>query len=316
MQRRGKTAAGSQRWYCPPCGISSTRKRKDNRERTRLSLFVRWLTKTSSLTTVADRHGITTRTIQRRNEPFWLRFQEPLPPDPVHTLVLDATSVAPKMCVLLIAGDADTSAPVSWSRTERESYGSWLPFLSSMCQQGVHPAYVVCDGQRGLLKAVRAVWPDAKVQRCAIHVVRQSFGWLTRNPKTVAGQELRILTRKIMAIRTRRQKRRWIRSFRRWCRRYHTFLKERSRGPGGRWWYTHRRLRAVRSLIANSIPDLFRFVTDPSVPRTSNHVEGGINSRLKELFRSHRGLSVSRKLVLASWYLRVRQKKIPPRNVV
>lgn len=316
MQRRGKTAAGAQRWYCPSCDRSSVRKRKDNRERTRSFLFVRWIVGTTPQTAVAHGRKVAARTVRRWWKPLWWQYQEPSPRSPVRVLVLDATSIAPRACMLLIAGDAGTGAPVSWSPTVRESYGSWLPFLSVMAERGICPDFIVCDGQRGLLKAIHAIWPAACVQRCAIHVVRQSLAWLTRNPKTVAGKELRLLVKGIMSIRTRRQKRRWIRSFERWCGRHRAFLKERSDGPDGRWWYTHRKLRGVRSLVANATPDLFRFVSDPSVPRTSNHVEGGMNSRLKELFRAHRGLSVPKKLVLASWYLHVRQEKKPPRNVL
>lgn len=126
--------------------------------------------------------------------------------------------------------------------------------------------------------------------------------WITQRPKTLAGQDLRILVRSLLSVRTRRQKRRWIRRWRGWHRKYQKFLNERSYydpANGKRsWWYTHRKLRAVRSLIRNSLPDLFAFVGHPEIPRTSNYVEGGINSRLKELLHRHRGLSLKRKRVL------------------
>jgi hypothetical protein len=52
------------------------------------------------------------------------------------------------------------------------------------------------------------------------------------------------------------------------------------------------------------------------VPRTTNHVEGGINSRLKDLFRIHRGISVQKKIALAAWYLYYRQdERKSTRNV-
>jgi len=59
--------------------------------------------------------------------------------------------------------------------------------------RGANPCCVVGDGQKGLLKAVREVFPRAKVQRCVVHVHRQAMAWLTRNPKTDAGRELRQL---------------------------------------------------------------------------------------------------------------------------
>jgi len=211
--------------------------------------------------------------------------------------------------MLFIAADADTSKPVFWSSALRESGVSWYNFLLHLHKQGVRPAYVVCDGQRGLLQAIRTVFPDALVQRCLIHVVRQTCAWLTRYPKTAAGRELLVLAKQLSLIRTRRHKRKWIKLFHWWCKKHHQFLCEKSVSPTGKKWYTHRRLRGTKSLIKNAIPDLFRFVTDPTVPRTSNHVEGGINARIQELIRCHRGITTKQKLTLASYYLSARQEQ-------
>lgn len=149
-----------------------------------------------------------------------------------------------------------------------------------------------------------------------IHIIRQANLWLTKRPKTQAGVELRALVKQLPAIRTRRQKRGWIRSFRYWRRRHNAFLKERTYSPANpkQWWYAHRKLRAVRSLLHNSQQHLFTYVRYRQVPRTSNHVEGGVNSRLKDLLRIHRGLSPKKKQVLTAWYLAVRQGQKPTRN--
>lgn len=229
----------------------------------------------------------------------------------VRILVLDGTSIVKRQGMLLIAGDGEKRQPVSWLAIGRESYDSWSVFQRKLAWEGLAPSVVVCDAQRGLLKATHEVWPKARVQRCLIHVVRQSCLWLTQNPKTGAGQELLELVHALTDIRTRRQKRRWIRAFKYWNRKYDRFLKDKTYGGHNRWWYTHRRLRGTRSLLHNAVPDLFRFVTDPSIPRTSNHVEGGLNARLKELFRCHRGLTQAKKLVIASWYLALRQGQKP-----
>ena len=39
------------------------------------------------------------------------------------------------------------------------------------------------------------------------------------------------------------------------------------------------------------------------IPNTTNYVEGGINSRLKELIRCHRGLDLSKQKKICEWYL-------------
>jgi transposase-like protein len=182
------------------------------------------------------------------------------------------------------------------------------------------PHAVVIDGQKGLLTAVLTLWPQAKVQRCLVHIERLARVKLTRNPKTQVGKELLRLVRNLFAVNTKRQRRRWLYAYHRWEHRHATFLKEKSSGEPQagrkrRWWYTHRNIRAARSLLRNALPHLFTFVDHPQIPRTTNQVEGGINSRLKELVHRHRGLSQDRKQVLVAEYLASRGAKKPPRNV-
>lgn len=315
MQRWGTHPSGTKRWRCPDCKTNSVRKRKDNRERTRLFLFVRWLASKASLADLAREQGVTTRTLRRWFLDCWSTPPEPKPTSNIRVLVIDATSVVPRQCMLLIAGDGDRRKPVSWTPALRECHQSWSDFLMELMWANIEPSIVVCDGQRGMLKAIREVWPKTRIQRCLVHVVRQASAWLTQNPKSRAGLELLELVRQLASIRTKRRKRRWIHAFQYWERKHKTFLKERTHGPNGRWWYTHRKLRGTKALLHNAIPDLFRFVSDPTIPRTSNHAEGGLNARLKELFRCHRGISVAKKLALASWYLALRQGQKPTRNV-
>ena len=315
MQRWGRHLSGKQRWRCLKCESSSVRKHKDNRHKKRLSLFVNWLTSKASLDEIAKQQKVTVKTLMRWFETFWNTPPQPIIHSSLRVLVLDGTSISKRVCMLLIAGDADRAKPISWLDVSRECYDAWVLFLKDLLWHGVTPEIVICDGQRGLLKAIREVWPQVKVQRCLIHIVRQASNWLTRNPQTRTGRELLGLVKQLSHIQTKRQKRRWVRAFHYWFKRHHTFLKERGYSPSGRWWYTHRKLRGTRSLIKNALPDLFRFITDPSIPKTSNHVEGGLNARLKELLRCHRGFSLRHKLILAAWYLALRQGQKPTLNV-
>jgi hypothetical protein len=216
-------------------------------------------------------------------------------------------SVVKREAVALLAGDPETSRPVGWGFAERECFDTWSDFLLVLKSRGAMPECVVSDGQKGLIKAVRAVWPDAATQRCVVHAHRQAMAWLTRSPRADAGRELRPIVSALMLVRTPEERGAWVASFAGWCRRQDTFLKERTYGESG-WWYTHRRLRAVRSLLRNAAPDLFQYVDEPSVPRTSNHVVGGLNSRIKELLRSHRGIAKHQRLALVCWFLHSRKK--------
>lgn len=310
MERRGKTAQGKQRWKCLTCHISSVRSRSDSRLQKRLSLFRKWLTTKWSLADFATQENVSVRTLERWFAPLWKTMPEPEPVTSVpRILVVDGTVLRRGVLTLLIASDGDTGVPLFWLPVVRENTEEWIYFLAKLQPHGT-PYVVVCDAQKGLLKAVATVYPGVLVQRCLVHVTRQAKLWLTQRPKTTAGQELLALVRQLSLVRTLRHKRKWLRQFCHWKRRHHDFLKERTEATSGRSWYTHRVLRAVRSLLTNATPDLFRFVRDSSIPRTSNHVEGGLNARLKELRRCHRGMPLRRCLVLCCRYLLSRQKNL------
>lgn len=311
MQRWGVTSKGSARFRCRVCKTSSVQHRDDSRQRVYQKLFVRWLTTSTHLNEIAHHNRITCQTLLNRFEHFWSHLPCPhVSKDSPDILVVDGITVVKHALVSLIAVNPHTHKPTSWLFAPRESYQYWIGLFSSL---RMSPRYVVCDGQRGLLKALYAVWPEIRIQRCVIHVMRQARAWLTLHPQTRAGRELLILVRTLSSIHTRRQKRRWIRSYRQWVRRHDCFLKERS-WHGRRWWYTHRKIRAVRSLLTNSLPHLFTYVGHDRVPRTSNHVEGGINSRIKDLLRIHRGLTPHHQQIMVAWYLATRQGQKPTRN--
>ncbi len=229
---------------------------------------------------------------------------------PVTTIICDATCLTHDV-VLLVVFDSDTNMPLAWTPTPRESFASWHDLLAHLPQT---PRYVVADGHKGLITALLARWPGIQLQRCIIHVIRACTAKLTQHPKLVAGQELRRIVLALATIRARRQRRKWIRRFRCWEQRRQNFLNEKTVTVDGHWRYTHRSVRRAHIHLVRAIPDLFRFVGHPMVPRTSNKLEGGVNGPLKDLLRKHRGLNTNMKIILASFYLHKRAKK-PTRNL-
>jgi hypothetical protein len=298
------------------CASSTVRKRPDTKERHHRTLFTRWLTGNRSLSEVADDHGVSRRTLIRWFAPLWERIQQPsvLSQDPCAIYILDGVYLSGRENAALIC--RTMTAQIAWMFAERETLTNWKTFLNKLPT----PDATVIDGQKGLLAAIQHLWPLAKIQRCIVHIERLARIKLTRHPKTSAGKELLTLAQRLLGVRTKRQRRRWLCVYRRWERRHADFLKERSygepkAGEKRTWWYTHRNIRAARSLIRNALPHLFTFIYYPHVPRTTNHVEGGVNSRLKELVHRHRGLPKDRKQVLLAEHLARKNDKKPPRNV-
>lgn len=313
MQRWGETAAHTTRWRCIHCQVSTIRKRPDVHTASRYQLFLSWITGTKSMTDIARSRHVSRQSITAWFQPFWKKCPVPsVPEEPAMVLVIDGLYLESRNHCVLIG--KTPCAVVFWMFTERETYGSWLLF----CRQIPAPRVVVCDGQRGMRASLRDAWPHARIQRCVVHVFQLATARLTRRPKTDAGRALRILVHQLFDIRTKRQKRRWVRVYRRWRKRYDRFLKERTIGeqPGKKrtWWYTHKRIRSVRTLLDNALPELFTYIGHPEIPRTTNHVEGGINSRLAELLHRHRGIPLEKKEVLVATFLSMKQREKPTRN--
>jgi hypothetical protein len=222
-------------------------------------------------------------------------------------LIVDGLGLARKASVLV----GRTIARVaSWVFTAGESTGDWLSFAAGIVGT---PWAVVVDGRAGLLAAVALRWPAALIQRCHFHVLKRARHLLTKEPTLPAAQAIRRLLLGLKQVHTRRQRRRWLRAYRRWERRFERFLAEktvsdqRTKTGRPRWRYTHPKLRGVRSLVRHVLPYLFTYVRHPTIPRTTNHVEGGLNSTLKDLIHQHRGLPLAHKQRLAALFLASKQ---------
>ena len=315
MQRWGYSAAGKLRWFCKSCAKTRIQKRPDTAGHWRKRQLRSWLTGNTTLESISKRNFCTVRTLLNRFSSFWTDIPLPLAPSTLSQtyLVVDAIYLAGHSeCVLI--GRAG-NGHIFWLFAKQETTAVWMDFFRKLPM----PAALVCDAQSGLLSAVKMVWPKIPMQRCLAHLQRLAVSKLTRHPQTLAGQELLRLVYTIHGIKTGRDRDKWVADFDGWTQHWARFLKERTYGthPSGKnnWWYTHRRIRALKHTIQESISSLFVFVDYPDVPRTSNLVEGGINSRLKELLRRHRGMNLEHKKALVAHYLDSRNvPQKPTRN--
>jgi putative transposase len=66
----------------------------------------------------------------------------------------------------------------------------WLRVMNEIRSRGVEDVLIlVCDGLTGLPAAVEAVWPEAIVQTCIVHLTRASLRWVNyKDRKKVASQ--------------------------------------------------------------------------------------------------------------------------------
>jgi len=62
-----------------------------------------------------------------------------------------------------------------------EGAKQWITMLTDLKNRGILDACIVCcDGLKGLPEAINAVWPEAIVQTCVVHLVRNSLRYSSR----------------------------------------------------------------------------------------------------------------------------------------
>ncbi len=73
-----------------------------------------------------------------------------------------------------LAGDRDILG--LWAGTGGEGAKFWMGVLTDLKNRGVKDTFfLVCDGLKGLPEVVSNVWPQAIVQTCIIHLIRNTF---------------------------------------------------------------------------------------------------------------------------------------------
>jgi hypothetical protein len=169
-----------------------------------------------------------------------------------------------------------------------------------------------------LASAVKRLYgDDIIIQRCLFHIKKFIIQKLSTKPKTDAARELLNITYALFDVEDIDTVEQWIYAFNVWCNKYNELLNERTYNKHlsnvkhqRKWWYTHKNLRAARSHLSNALDKnhLFSFIYHERIPPTSNHVEGGINSRIKKLIRCHNGQKLKNKTRMIEWYLWSRSK--------
>lgn len=321
MYRYGYTPTHKQRWRCYKCRITRIQRRPDVVYKSRYKLFTKWLLSPISLQELAKQQKVTRQTLHLWFQPFWqqhtalvinpkLRSQK-LHPIKDNTLILDATYLKTKLVVLIAK---DKQRVIGFYTTQRENYDSWVRLLEKVKHHvdiSSSIKTVVIDGQKGLMQAVNEVFKNqVKVQRCLFHIHLLSRVYLTSRPKTIAGIQLKLLVNQLSQVETKQQMHIWLSKFFLWFVYHAWFLQEKTLHPYKKtktgkpiWYYKHKKLRSAFNLVKNALPYLFTFLTYLSTPRTTNHVEGGVNARLKELIHRHRGLTFEKQKILISLFL-------------
>jgi transposase-like protein len=102
--------------------------------------------------------------------------------DCIHVKIRDG-QVANRPIYVALAVTADGGKDILglWAGDGGEGAKYWLRVLTELRNRGVADVcIVVCDGLKGLPDAIGEVWPQAIVQTCLIHLLRNSFKYASK----------------------------------------------------------------------------------------------------------------------------------------
>jgi len=80
-----------------------------------------------------------------------------------------------------------------WS-SDNEGAKFWLQILTELKNRGVQDVFIACvDGLKGLPEAIEAVYPQAQVQLCMVHMVRHSLKYVSWKQRKEVAAGLKVI---------------------------------------------------------------------------------------------------------------------------
>jgi hypothetical protein len=252
-------------------------------------------------------------TFQRRTAWCWNITPIPKVPKSINVLVVDGTYIKKGPCCIIAKADGYI---VGYVWCKHECIEAYVELFSKLPR----PTALVTDGFIGCVTAAEIVYGEGiNIQRCVFHVKKFAIPLLRACTSHKAGKELLDIVHDITKVTTPNDFLIWMGNFNIWRDKWDDILSKPVKMRDyttGREYISQKNLlekiRKARRHILNALENMnmFSYVFYEGVPNTSNHVEGGTNSRLKTLIRCHPGLSLEKRKRVFEW--RLWQKSIDP----
>ena len=295
--KNGKTKAGTQRWLCKECSATFTNPIDNSTKQ--FVQFQHWLFSKA----VQKEMSGAGRSFRRKISKFWEIW--PMPPkieSPMNVVYVDGIYLSRKACILICCNEENV---LGWYLCRYENSRAW----EALMQRIAAPAMVVSDGGPGFRKALKRVWPKAKLQRCTFHAFLQVKRYTTGRPKTIAGIKMYMIAKDLLMIKDLGQAANWVTRLINWRIKHKTFLSEMTRDEKGKLRPMHERLLKAERSLARLVRQntLFTYLDESlsygeELPSTNNRIEGGINAQLRTMLRNHRGMSIERRIKAVFWW--------------
>jgi hypothetical protein len=171
-----------------------------------------------------------------------------------------------------------------------------LEFFEGLKQAGLNPHSFTVDGNPKVMKVLRNLWPEVIIQRCLVHIQRQGLSWCRISPRTVYGRWLRNIFLQVTRISTTADRDGFLKAVNFWETNYGSQISGRPEKG-----HVFSDIKRARSMLLRALPDMFHYLDDPSIPNSTNGLEGYF-SRLKAHYRQHRGLRQKKLDNYFNWY--------------
>jgi len=187
--------------------------------------------------------------------------------------------------------------------TDKERYLQIKEDLENIQSLGIKIKAITCDGHRAILKAIKEACGDVIMQRCLVHIHRESNIWLRQKPVNQQSVCLKQIVNLLFKIKVENDKILWIKLFHAWYETNRNYINEKKiNTETGRWWYRHKNIRRTAVMIKHAIPNMFHFLDNESIPKSTNCVESFFG-HLKDTLSIHCGLTKNNRQAFIQWYL-------------
>jgi hypothetical protein len=298
-----------QRYKCKSCGLLFIWSNPGVKNKNRFIWFSDWVIGRQTLVQISEESGYSVRSLSRYFHAYLSKSPifSVYPSERVN-LLIDGTYFNNDLCLILYRDNT-----IKFTQLYRLTNGEWYQELKedleNLLKLGVKIESITCDGHKSLLKAAHEICSHAKIQRCLVHIQRACRIWLTSRPKSQVGLELKRIVSKLHLINNSLDRDYWIVSLVKWHEEHLEFINEKSFNANtDRYWYKHKMIRRSFMTIKKALPNMFHYLDNPRIPRSTNGLESFFG-HLKGHLNVHRGLSTAHKKEFILWYLYLKNKQ-------
>ena len=274
-----------QRYKCNDCKKRFRSKRRNKQQSKKL--WNEYTRGKQTLSELGEKYGRSYKWVRKQLDTHEVSEPDDIPPQP--TVIVPDTTFWGRHYGVTVFRSWNLRRNLWWTEVESERMVHYTYGRKILEERGWTFTAAVIDGRRGLA----TVFKDIPVQVCHFHQLKTVTKYLTRRPRTDAGQELRTLALTL----TNTNEEVFTKKLLVWEKKWHNFYTEKTYVMGTKhWYYTHKSVRSAYMSLKRNLPHLFIYQTYPEliIPNTTNTIDGYFAS-VKKKVAAHHGLRRDRR---------------------